>query len=178
MLRLFANIIVGGSPTIHEFWRPCGIFCEKNRAFEHRELYCAFQEGLSMPDSFCTVSSVSVRVFAASSRLCFWDCCETNRVSAAGLFFAGMTAAQIPSQLVAVKVGFTNWLTLLSVAWGVMCACQAAVKSVNAFYVLRVLQGVTEAGVFPGQSIFDLDSYAALLSLSARTKAQLFWQAP
>lgn len=72
---------------------------------------------------------------------------------ASGLFFASYAALQIPSQLVAVRIGGHHMLGLLAVGWGVVSASMAAVRSDgggrNYLFAQRVLLGAMEAGALP-----------------------------
>lgn len=49
---------------------------------------------------------------------------------------------QIPSQLVAERVGIARWLTFLLIAWGVVATCFAGLTSSHVhLYILRFLLG-------------------------------------
>jgi ACS family tartrate transporter-like MFS transporter len=69
---------------------------------------------------------------------------------AAGLFFIGYVACAVPSNLVLARLGGRTWLPILMVVWGVASAMTAWVKTPMAFYVVRFLLGIGEAGLLPG----------------------------
>jgi MFS transporter, ACS family, tartrate transporter len=67
----------------------------------------------------------------------------------AGLFFIGYFFFEIPSNLALHKFGAGVWIARIMVAWGILAAATAFVDSKAAFYVVRFLLGVAEAGFFP-----------------------------
>jgi ACS family tartrate transporter-like MFS transporter len=69
---------------------------------------------------------------------------------AAGLFFIGYVAFSVPSNLVLARLGGRTWLPILMVVWGGASLLNAWVASPMAFYVLRFLLGIAEAGLYPG----------------------------
>jgi MFS family permease len=48
------------------------------------------------------------------------------------------------------RVGARRWLAAIMMAWGILSACTMFIEGAAAFYVLRFLLGVAEAGFFPG----------------------------
>jgi len=68
----------------------------------------------------------------------------------AGIFFAGYFLFEVPSNLLLKKFGARTWIARIMVSWGVLSAAMMWVKSEWAFYALRFLLGVAEAGFFPG----------------------------
>jgi ACS family tartrate transporter-like MFS transporter len=68
----------------------------------------------------------------------------------AGIFFIGYAAFEVPSNLILHKVGGRRWLARIMITWAIIAGAMAAVKGATAFYVLRFLLGVAEAGFFPG----------------------------
>ena len=64
----------------------------------------------------------------------------------AGILFAGYAALAVPSNLVISYVGAKAWLPILTVAWGIIAAAQAAVRGQNALIALRFFLGAAEAG--------------------------------
>jgi hypothetical protein len=60
---------------------------------------------------------------------------------ASGLFFASYASLQIPSQLLAVRLGGPNILALLAIGWGVVAASMAGVRSKAGLYAQRVMLG-------------------------------------
>jgi ACS family tartrate transporter-like MFS transporter len=69
---------------------------------------------------------------------------------AAGLFFIGYLAMEIPSNIILHRVGARVWLTRIMVTWGLISACTAFVQNGWQLIAIRMLLGVAEAGLFPG----------------------------
>ncbi|RDJ98417.1 MFS transporter [Cupriavidus lacunae] len=72
----------------------------------------------------------------------------------AGIFFVGYVLFEIPSNLLMPKVGARATFSRIMVLWGIASICMLFVKSVPAFYALRFLLGVFEAGFAPGVLFF------------------------
>jgi MFS family permease len=68
----------------------------------------------------------------------------------AGLFFVGYVAFEVPSNVILHRVGARIWLARIMVTWGLISGAMAFVHSEGAFYVVRVLLGIAEAGFVPG----------------------------
>lgn len=68
----------------------------------------------------------------------------------AGLFFAGYSLFEIPSNLVMLRFGPRRWIARIMATWGLISASMMFVETPTQFYVLRFLLGVAEAGFFPG----------------------------
>lgn len=68
----------------------------------------------------------------------------------AGIFFVGYVLFEIPSNLLLPKVGARVTFSRIMVLWGIASICMLFVNSVPAFYVVRFLLGVFEAGFAPG----------------------------
>ena len=68
----------------------------------------------------------------------------------AGIFFVGYVLFEVPSNLILHRVGARRWIARIMVSWGIVSASMMFVQSVAAFYTMRFLLGVTEAGFFPG----------------------------
>ncbi len=68
----------------------------------------------------------------------------------AGIFFIGYFLFEVPSNLLLKKFGARTWIARIMVSWGILSAAMMWVKSEWAFYGLRFLLGVAEAGFFPG----------------------------
>lgn len=68
----------------------------------------------------------------------------------AGIFFLGYFFFEVPSNLLLEKIGAKKTLMRITIGWGLICIAQMFVKSPEAFYVLRFLLGVCEAGFYPG----------------------------
>jgi MFS family permease len=68
----------------------------------------------------------------------------------AGIFFAGYFLFEVPSNLLLKKFGARTWIARIMVSWGILSTAMMWVKSEWAFYAVRFLLGVAEAGFFPG----------------------------
>jgi ACS family tartrate transporter-like MFS transporter len=67
-----------------------------------------------------------------------------------GIFFVGYFLFEVPSNLILAKVGARKWIARIMVSWGIFSMAMAAAWNQQAFYVLRFVLGVAEAGFFPG----------------------------
>ena len=72
----------------------------------------------------------------------------------AGLFFLTYALSEIPSNLIMHKVGARFWIMRIMITWGLISAAMAFVQGEWSFYLLRMLLGVAEAGLFPGVIYF------------------------
>ncbi|CAL8479063.1 MULTISPECIES: MFS transporter [Caballeronia] len=72
----------------------------------------------------------------------------------AGLFFLTYAAFEIPSNLIMHKVGARFWITRIMVTWGALSVAMAFVTGETSFYVMRLLLGAAEAGLFPGVMLY------------------------
>ncbi|MDR5747198.1 MFS transporter [Caballeronia sp. LZ029] len=68
----------------------------------------------------------------------------------AGVFFIGYAIFEVPSNLLLHRVGAKLWMCRIMVTWGLVSAAMAFAHSATAFYTLRFLLGMAEAGFFPG----------------------------
>jgi len=68
----------------------------------------------------------------------------------AGIFFIGYVLFELPSNLLLPKVGARRTFSRILVLWGITSACMLFVRNVPAFYAMRFLLGVFEAGFAPG----------------------------
>ncbi|AXF14873.1 MFS transporter [Paraburkholderia caledonica] len=68
----------------------------------------------------------------------------------AGIFFIGYVLFELPSNLMLPKVGARKTFSRILVLWGITSGCMLFVRSVPAFYAMRFLLGVFEAGFAPG----------------------------
>lgn len=79
---------------------------------------------------------------------------ETIYGLGAGIFFIGYFLFEIPSNIILHRVGARLWIARVMLTWAVISAAMLFVKSPTAFYVLRFLLGVAEAGFFPGVILY------------------------
>jgi MFS family permease len=75
---------------------------------------------------------------------------ETAYGFGAGLFFVAYFLFDIPSNIILERFGARKWIARIMVTWGIISGSMMFVKSETAFYTLRFLLGVAEAGFFPG----------------------------
>jgi MFS family permease len=68
----------------------------------------------------------------------------------AGIFFLGYVLFEVPSNLMLPRVGARLTFSRILVLWGITSACMLFVQNVTAFYAMRFLLGVFEAGFAPG----------------------------
>ena len=68
----------------------------------------------------------------------------------AGVFFIGYALFEVPSNLLLHRVGARVWMCRIMVTWGLVSASMCLAHTPTAFYTLRFLLGVAEAGFFPG----------------------------
>ncbi|KWF93277.1 hypothetical protein WL94_11745 [Burkholderia cepacia] len=72
----------------------------------------------------------------------------------AGLFFLTYALFEIPSNLIMHRVGARFWITRIMITWGALSVAMAFVRGETSFYVMRLLLGVAEAGLFPGVMLY------------------------
>ncbi|HUA87911.1 MAG TPA: MFS transporter [Steroidobacteraceae bacterium] len=68
----------------------------------------------------------------------------------AGVFFIGYCLFEVPSNLILHRVGARRWIGRIMISWALLAGAMALVRSAPAFYALRFLLGIAEAGFFPG----------------------------
>jgi D-galactonate transporter len=72
----------------------------------------------------------------------------------AGLFFVGYFIAEIPSNLIMLKVGARIWIARIMITWGLISALTAFVGGPIEFALARFLLGLGEAGFVPGVFLY------------------------
>lgn len=72
----------------------------------------------------------------------------------AGIFFLGYFLFEIPSNLLLHTIGARRSIARIMVCWGIISAATLCVSTPTAFYALRFLLGVAEAGFFPGVILY------------------------
>ena len=73
---------------------------------------------------------------------------------AAGAFFWGYCLLEVPSNIILQKVGARRWIARIMISWGLLSAATALVTGPVSFFIVRVLIGVAEAGLFPGLLLY------------------------
>lgn len=73
---------------------------------------------------------------------------------AAGVFFLGYFAFEVPSNLLMARYGARRWIGRILVSWGVVATATAFVQSAWQLCLCRFLLGVAEAGYFPAIVVY------------------------
>jgi D-galactonate transporter len=68
---------------------------------------------------------------------------------AAGMFFIGYVIFELPSNLLAARIGVRRTLLRIMVLWGALTIVLMFVRGATALYTVRFLLGAAEAGFFP-----------------------------
>ncbi len=68
----------------------------------------------------------------------------------AGIFFLSYVVFEVPSNVIMAHIGARLWIARIMISWGLVSAGTMFVKGPTAFYVVRFLLGIAEAGFFPG----------------------------
>src|SRR6185312_808694 len=71
-----------------------------------------------------------------------------------GIFFLGYFLFEVPSNILMHKVGARVWIARIMITWGLLSGAFIWVKSVPAFYGLRFVLGLSEAGFYPGVILY------------------------
>ncbi|HEY0185314.1 MAG TPA: MFS transporter [Rhodopila sp.] len=72
----------------------------------------------------------------------------------AGIFSLGYFVFQIPSSVMAEKVGARLWVAIMMMTWGVISALNALIWSETSFYAVRFFLGAAEAGFAPAMIVY------------------------
>lgn len=72
----------------------------------------------------------------------------------AGVFFIGYCLCEIPSNMLLQKLGARFWIARIMVVWGLLSISMMFIQTPTAFYVLRFLLGMAEAGFYPGVVLY------------------------
>ena len=68
----------------------------------------------------------------------------------AGLFFLSYSILEIPGNLLLTKIGARRWIARIMITWGIVSCAMAFVTGPVSFYLMRLLLGAAEAGLYPG----------------------------
>ncbi|MGZ3272174.1 MAG: MFS transporter [Caulobacteraceae bacterium] len=71
-----------------------------------------------------------------------------------GIFFLGYFLFEVPSNILMHKVGARVWIARIMITWGLLSGAFIWVKSTPAFYGLRFVLGLAEAGFYPGVILY------------------------
>ncbi|KAI1093108.1 putative pantothenate transporter [Rostrohypoxylon terebratum] len=66
------------------------------------------------------------------------------------LYYIPYIVGEAPSNLLLKRFSPSHWQSRIMITWGIMLACNVAVKNKEGLYVTRFLLGLAEAGMFPG----------------------------
>jgi sugar phosphate permease len=72
----------------------------------------------------------------------------------AGIFYVGYMSFAVPCNLFLAKKGVRLTLLIIMMAWGLTEAFMAAMRTPMQYYVLRLVLGAAEAGLFPGVLLY------------------------
>ncbi|EJN05749.1 MFS transporter [Herbaspirillum sp. YR522] len=86
---------------------------------------------------------------------------ETVYGLGAGIFFVGYVLSGVPSNLLLHRLGARKVIGTLMIAWGMASAALMLVTTPQAFYGLRFVTGVFEAGFFPGIVLYFTNWFPA-----------------
>ena len=80
----------------------------------------------------------------------------TSRQVSTGLalFYASYVVLELPSNLAMSKLEPSIWLARIVISVGIIGTAMVGMRSAASFYVLRLLLGAVEAGMWPGLSFF------------------------
>lgn len=70
------------------------------------------------------------------------------------LFYASYVVLELPSNLAMSKLEPSVWLARIVISVGVIGTAMVGMRSAASYYVLRLLLGAVEAGMWPGMSFF------------------------
>jgi MFS family permease len=88
--------------------------------------------------------------FAKLQMLADLSLSEEAFAAGAGVFFVGYFFFEVPSNILLKKFGARTWIARIMISWGIVSAAMLFVKTAWAFYGMRFVLGVAEAGFFPG----------------------------
>jgi ACS family tartrate transporter-like MFS transporter len=79
---------------------------------------------------------------------------QTQFGLAAGFFAIGVLVFGVPSTLLLHRLGARRWISATLLAWGILSAATAFVRSPAELFGARLLLGVAEAGFIPGAILY------------------------
>jgi len=68
----------------------------------------------------------------------------------AGIFFIGYFLFEVPSNILLKRFGARTWIARIMISWGIISSATMFIRNEWAFYGMRFLLGLAEAGFFPG----------------------------
>jgi MFS transporter, ACS family, tartrate transporter len=76
----------------------------------------------------------------------------------AGILFLTYGLFEVPSNIMAVRLGARRWIGRIMITWGIIAAGMMFVTGANSFYTVRIILGAAEAGFFPG-AVFYMSTW-------------------
>ncbi|GAA4670227.1 MFS transporter [Gordonia humi] len=70
------------------------------------------------------------------------------------IFFLAYVVFEIPSNMALKKFGARLWLARIAISWGIVTVILGFVNSVTHLYIVRILLGIAEAGLYPGLLLY------------------------
>ena len=70
------------------------------------------------------------------------------------IFFIPYCLFEVPSNLIQQRVGARRWIARIMITWGIISTCFMFTSGPWAYYILRALLGLAEAGFFPGVLLY------------------------
>ncbi|KAK3683243.1 hypothetical protein LTR37_020418 [Vermiconidia calcicola] len=70
------------------------------------------------------------------------------------LFYVSYVVLELPSNLAMSKLSPSAWLARIIISVGIIGTAMVGMRSAASYYVLRLLLGAVEAGMWPGMSLF------------------------
>jgi MFS family permease len=95
----------------------------------------------------------------------------TQAGSAAGIFFWGYMALQIPGGYLAEHWSAKRFISILLVLWGLAAVVCGLVRTRQEFWVMRLVLGIAEGGVWPATLVL----LAHWFPRSERARANAYW---
>lgn len=86
---------------------------------------------------------------------------------ATSIFFVGYLLMQLPSNLLITRVRPSVYLSLATLLWGTVSACNAAARGFRSLVVVRFFLGFVEAPFFPG-AVFLMSSWYTRAEMTRR----------
>ncbi|KAK5796062.1 hypothetical protein VI817_005347 [Penicillium citrinum] len=74
--------------------------------------------------------------------------------TALALFYVGYVVFDVPSNLVMTRLSPHVWMSRIVLSVGLIGTCMTAMKAEWSFYLLRLLLGIVEAGLWPGMTYY------------------------
>ncbi len=106
---------------------------------------------------FCYLAAYLDRVNVAFAKLQMLDDLHfSDQVYAFGasIFFIGYVLVEVPSNVILHRVGARLWIARIMITWGLLSSATAFVHTPLAFYIVRFMLGVAEAGFIPGVLLY------------------------